>query len=108
MAGHYNRTLHRFVSKIVRLTLFRTHSLKEQCMADTVKYGLQISFTHRPDEIVKQAVRAEHLGFDSIWLGEHFFRPGSLESVDSRDRPRTILRRVSRRLTLPATAKPSG
>lgn len=50
-------------------------------MADTVKYGLQISFTHRPDEIVKQAVRAEQLGFDSIWLGEHFFRPGSLESV---------------------------
>jgi probable F420-dependent oxidoreductase len=49
--------------------------------AAQVKYGLQISFTHRPDEIVKQAVRAEQLGFDSIWLGEHFFRPGTLESV---------------------------
>jgi probable F420-dependent oxidoreductase len=46
-----------------------------------VKYGLQISFTHRPDEIVKQAVQAEELGFDSIWVGEHFFRPAELKSV---------------------------
>jgi probable F420-dependent oxidoreductase len=45
-----------------------------------VKFGLQISFTHQPREIVAQAVRAEQLGFDSIWLGEHFFRPAILES----------------------------
>lgn len=48
---------------------------------NTVKYGLQISFTHHPTEIVEQAILAEKLGFDSIWLGEHFFRPGNLASV---------------------------
>jgi probable F420-dependent oxidoreductase len=48
--------------------------------SNPVKYGLQISFTHHPTEIVQQAMLAEKLGFDSIWLGEHFFRPGNLES----------------------------
>jgi probable F420-dependent oxidoreductase len=44
-----------------------------------VKYGLQISFAHRPDEVVAQAVRAEQLGFDGVWIGEHFFRPAELD-----------------------------
>ncbi|MBM3346986.1 MAG: TIGR03619 family F420-dependent LLM class oxidoreductase [Betaproteobacteria bacterium] len=45
-----------------------------------VRFGLQISFTHQPLEIVAQAQLAERLGFDSIWLGEHFFRPAQLDS----------------------------
>lgn len=44
-----------------------------------VKYGLQISFAHRPDEVVAQAVLAEQLGFDGVWMGEHFFRPAVLD-----------------------------
>jgi probable F420-dependent oxidoreductase len=47
---------------------------------NNVKFGLQISFTHQPREIVAQAQLAEKLGFDSIWLGEHFFRPAQLDS----------------------------
>lgn len=46
-----------------------------------VKFGIQISFTHRPDEIIAQAVRAEEAGFSSLWLGEHIFTPVNLESI---------------------------
>ncbi len=45
-----------------------------------ISYGLMLSFSTRPDHAVAQAVHAESLGFDSVWLGEHFVRPAALTS----------------------------
>lgn len=43
-------------------------------------FGLTISFSTPPLEAVAQAICAERLGFDSVWIGEHYLRPALLES----------------------------
>lgn len=48
--------------------------------ANRITYGLTLSFSTSPDEAVAQAIRAEQLGFDSVWLGEHFARPAVMAS----------------------------
>lgn len=45
-----------------------------------VKFGLTLPFSTRPEDAVIQAVHAEALGFDSVWIGEHFARPANLTS----------------------------
>lgn len=43
--------------------------------AGKATFGIQIAFSHTPEQVLAQALRAEQLGFDSVWLGEHLFTP---------------------------------
>lgn len=45
-----------------------------------VSHGLMLSFSTNPRDAVAQSILAESLGFDSVWLGEHFVRPAVLKS----------------------------
>jgi alkanesulfonate monooxygenase SsuD/methylene tetrahydromethanopterin reductase-like flavin-dependent oxidoreductase (luciferase family) len=63
-----------------------------------MKFGLAASGLVDPKLLVKMAIRAEELGYDSFLVTDHFMNPVSNRHLDDRASFRTLLLVVRRML----------